>query len=287
MLTCWSQVYQTSTLLNPMPNCYQASDANDSKTLYQIDALYIFRQEDAYSPWRPSRPAGAEREPRGEAGPVPLEGRHVLEIMGVKTTDSEGDIEAYLGKIHKFPIKPQIRWDICILQIHMGLWPSMPADWSVLWLDCKSMIQLQEHNEPSRLQVYLSVSLKEIETGCAFLQVGRQYACAACFLRHRVSNGCSPPSTSRGASVAETLCRGKAYLRLIKVQAICIFYTIVFWKTSQQPLLAKSIYLHLRSENAGQLCMFRNRSSACLLELRSHYYSSFCTRLLRLAACLT
>lgn len=41
---------------------------------------------------------------------VPYEGRHILEVMGIKTTDAEADVESFLAAIEVLTIKPLIRY---------------------------------------------------------------------------------------------------------------------------------------------------------------------------------
>ncbi len=68
----------------------------------------FLKQEDSHSDWRSARPLAPERETE-EISSLPLEGRHVLEVMGIKSTDREADIDAYLKNIHDFGIVPQLR----------------------------------------------------------------------------------------------------------------------------------------------------------------------------------
>lgn len=40
---------------------------------------------------------------------IPYDGRHILEVVGIKTTDEEADIKLYLRAIKDFAISPNIR----------------------------------------------------------------------------------------------------------------------------------------------------------------------------------
>ena len=65
-------------------------------------------QEGSHSSWPQSDRPRSERDTE-DVRTIPYEGRHVLEIMGVKTTDSEADIEAFLTAIIDFALKPLIK----------------------------------------------------------------------------------------------------------------------------------------------------------------------------------
>ena len=51
------------------------------------------------------------RDDAQEATEVPYEGRHILEIMGVKESDGDAILDSYLKDIEDFEIRPVLRCD--------------------------------------------------------------------------------------------------------------------------------------------------------------------------------
>lgn len=91
-----------------LPYLQSCKEWLDSVISGLLEAIFEWPQDEPPAAKRHTEREWADRG-RGDEQAVPYEGRHVLEVMGIKTTDAEAEIEAFLISIEDFPVRPLIR----------------------------------------------------------------------------------------------------------------------------------------------------------------------------------
>lgn len=71
--------------------------------------LYDDLPQGDYEPVDFPRGLDPPRLKNSQTQPIPYEGRHILEIVGLKTMDGDTQLDEYVKAIKDFPIKPVIR----------------------------------------------------------------------------------------------------------------------------------------------------------------------------------